>query len=95
MYLKIEENLEYEARDNGPGCVNGLNVSEDDCLWVAEFLGFKPLGLNNNSWGHAPPGCHVGHGKLNASNWNLVYFNYNVTGTLDRKIYKTENVKLL
>ena len=93
-HLEIEENVCYEVLPNGPGCDNGLDVSKDKCYAAAETLGFKTLvkKLNVGSWEWSPPGCHVGHGTLKPSdpdNWKYIYFNNHVSGTLDRKKYKS------
>ena len=86
VYLDIEENVEYEAKEDGPGCAKDMDIKEDNCKTAAAKLGFTGI-FEAGSWNHAPPGCVVGHPN---DHWAYVYFNAIATGgSLGKPQYKS------
>ena len=83
--------VNYEALDNSPGCEDGMDITEEECPLAAKaslqsitqsFTG----GLQVGTWGHAPPGCFVGHPS---DNWMHTYYNKISRGTLGNTLYKS------
>ena len=82
----MEENDDYQAKADGPGCADGRDVEKENCKRAAEKLGFTGI-FETGNWNHAPPGCFVGHPK---DSWAYVYFNDIETGgSVGKSEYKS------